>query len=59
MQPDALTAAHGWLEQERRKWEVSLDQLDAFIATLAEPAVRAMAYDDSVPGTGYGGGCTC
>jgi DNA-binding transcriptional ArsR family regulator len=35
LRPDALTAAQGWLEQERRKWETRLDQLDAFIETLA------------------------
>jgi hypothetical protein len=34
LRPDALTAAQGWLEQERRKWEIRLDQLDAFIETL-------------------------
>ncbi|MBS1183746.1 MAG: Transcriptional regulator, ArsR family [Proteobacteria bacterium] len=31
----ALTAAQDWLAQERRVWETRLDQLDAFIETLA------------------------
>jgi len=35
LRPAALTAAQGWLEQERRKWETRLDQLDVFIETLA------------------------
>lgn len=35
LRPDALTAAQGWLEQERRNWEARLDQLDAFVETLA------------------------
>lgn len=35
LRPDALAAAQGWLEQERRKWVTRLDQLDAFIETLA------------------------
>ena len=30
-----LQAAQGWLEKERRVWEVRLDQLDAFVETLA------------------------
>ena len=34
--PGALTAAQDWLEQERRIWEARLDQLDAFIETLAK-----------------------
>jgi DNA-binding transcriptional ArsR family regulator len=32
----ALTQAQGWLEQERRKWETRLDQLDAFVESLAD-----------------------
>ena len=36
MLPSALTAAQDWLEQERRIWEARLNQLDAFIETLAE-----------------------
>jgi DNA-binding transcriptional ArsR family regulator len=36
LRPDALTAAQGWLEQERRVWEARLNQLDSFIETLAE-----------------------
>ena len=36
LRPDALTTAHGWLEQERRIWEARLNQLDAFVETLAE-----------------------
>ncbi len=36
LRSDALTAAQGWLEQERRKWATRLDQLDAFIEALAE-----------------------
>jgi len=35
LRPDALAAAQGWLEKERRVWEVRLDQLDAFLETLA------------------------
>lgn len=35
LRPDALTAAQGWLEQEQRKWETRLDQLDAFVEALA------------------------
>jgi DNA-binding transcriptional ArsR family regulator len=35
LRPEALTAAQGWLEQERRVWEARLDQLDAFVETLA------------------------
>ncbi len=35
LRPSALTAAQDWLEQERRKWETRLDQLDVFIETLA------------------------
>lgn len=35
LRPDALIAAQGWIEQERRVWEARLDQLDAFIETLA------------------------
>ncbi|MBB2171669.1 MULTISPECIES: ArsR/SmtB family transcription factor [Gluconacetobacter] len=36
LRPDALTAAQGWLERERRVWETRLDQLDSFIETLSE-----------------------
>ncbi len=36
LRPDALTAAQGWLEQERRVWETRLNQLDSFVETLAE-----------------------
>jgi DNA-binding transcriptional ArsR family regulator len=35
LRPDALTTAQGWLEQERRVWEARLNQLDAFVETLA------------------------
>ena len=35
LRPDALRAAQGWLEQERRVWEARLNQLDAFVETLA------------------------
>jgi len=35
LRPEALTAAQGWLEQERRVWETRLDQLDAFVESLA------------------------
>lgn len=35
LRPAALTAAQGWLEQERRVWETRLDQLDTFVETLA------------------------
>jgi hypothetical protein len=35
LRPDALSAAQGWLERERRIWEARLNQLDAFVETLA------------------------
>jgi DNA-binding transcriptional ArsR family regulator len=35
LRPQALTAAQDWLARERRTWETRLDQLDAFVATLA------------------------
>jgi len=35
LRPDALTAAQGWLERERRVWEARLNQLDDFVETLA------------------------
>ncbi|MDE1146513.1 MAG: metalloregulator ArsR/SmtB family transcription factor [Azospirillaceae bacterium] len=35
LRPDALVAAQGWLEQERRRWGTRLDQLDTFIEALA------------------------
>jgi DNA-binding transcriptional ArsR family regulator len=35
LRPAALTAAQSWLDRERHKWETRLDQLDAFIETLA------------------------
>ncbi len=35
LRPDALTAAQGWLEQERRVWEGRLDRFDSFVETLA------------------------
>jgi DNA-binding transcriptional ArsR family regulator len=35
LRAEALTDAQGWLEQERRVWETRLDQLDAFVETLA------------------------
>jgi DNA-binding transcriptional ArsR family regulator len=35
LRPDALSAAQGWLQRERRKWETRLDQLDDFVETLA------------------------
>ena len=35
LRPDALNAAQGWLEQERRVWEARLNQLDSFVETLA------------------------
>jgi DNA-binding transcriptional ArsR family regulator len=35
LHPEALAAAQGWLEHERRVWETRLDQLDAFVETLA------------------------
>jgi DNA-binding transcriptional ArsR family regulator len=35
LRPEALTAAQGWLEHERRVWETRLDQLDVFVETLA------------------------
>ena len=36
LRPSALTVAQDWLEQERRIWEARLNQLDAFIETLAK-----------------------
>ena len=36
LRPNALTAAQGWIEKERRNWEARLNQLDAFVETLAE-----------------------
>lgn len=35
LRPHALTQAQGWLERERRIWETRLDQLDAFVESLA------------------------
>lgn len=35
LRPDALTAAQGWLEQERRIWEARLNELDSFVEALA------------------------
>jgi DNA-binding transcriptional ArsR family regulator len=35
LRPETLNAAQVWLEQERRVWETRLDQLDAFLETLA------------------------
>lgn len=35
LRPDALTAAQGWIERERRIWEARLNQLDSFVETLA------------------------
>ena len=35
LRAEALTAAQDWLERERRIWGTRLDQLDAFIETLA------------------------
>ncbi len=35
LRPDALAAAQGWLEAERRVWEARLNQLDAFVEALA------------------------
>ena len=35
LRPEALVEAQGWLERERRVWETRLDQLDAFVETLA------------------------
>jgi hypothetical protein len=34
LRPNALTAAQGWLENERRIWNSRLDQLDYFVETL-------------------------
>jgi DNA-binding transcriptional ArsR family regulator len=36
LRPEALTAAQGWLEHERRIWEARLNQLDSFVETLAK-----------------------
>jgi DNA-binding transcriptional ArsR family regulator len=33
--PDALNAAQGWLEKERRVWEARLNQLDSFVEKFA------------------------
>ena len=35
LRPDALTAAQGWIEKERRVWEARLNQLDSFVEALA------------------------
>ena len=35
LRPDALTAAQGWIENERRVWEARLNQLDSLVETLA------------------------
>lgn len=35
LRPQALTEAQDWLERERRIWGARLDQLDAFIESLA------------------------
>jgi len=35
LRSEALTAAQDWLERERRIWGARLDQLDAFVETLA------------------------
>ncbi len=35
LNPEALTAAQGWLERERQVWETRLDQLDAFVESTA------------------------
>jgi DNA-binding transcriptional ArsR family regulator len=33
---DALASAQTWIEKERRMWTTRLNQLDAFVETLAE-----------------------
>ena len=33
---DALASAQTWIEKERRTWSTRLNQLDAFVETLAE-----------------------
>ena len=33
---DALASAQTWIEKERRMWNTRLNQLDAFVETLAE-----------------------
>lgn len=35
LRPDALSAAQGWIEKERRVWETRLNQLDSFVEALA------------------------
>ena len=35
LRPAALTAAQGWLDQERRTWETRLNQLDDLVEALA------------------------
>lgn len=35
LRPDALTAAQGWIERERRIWEARLNQLESLVETLA------------------------
>ncbi len=40
LRPDALQAAHGWLEQYRRYWEDSLDRL---VEILENPPAAARA----------------
>ena len=36
LRPDALASAQTWIEKERRMWSTRLNQLDAFVQTLAE-----------------------
>jgi DNA-binding transcriptional ArsR family regulator len=39
--PGSLQAAEGWMAEQRRTWERRLDQLDAYLATLAPARGRA------------------
>jgi hypothetical protein len=36
LRPNALAAAQGWIEKERRIWEARLNQLDSLVETLAK-----------------------
>ncbi len=36
LRPGALVSAQTWIEKERRIWSIRLNQLDAFVETLAE-----------------------
>lgn len=37
LEPEALKAVDGWLEDYRRMWEQRLDRLEVYLATLQKP----------------------